>query len=115
MLSLFPPPLLVGFPERYQIFYAPHPIRYASRHSWGRAQGTMNLDEVVDEIVQRNGSGGIRSARTEVDFERRGRLSPYLQLSRGSAVQLSRYPYLDQCRELQSQRSGGDACPRREI
>jgi hypothetical protein len=44
------PPLFVGFPEGYDILYAPRPIRYASGHSRGRAKCTMNLDEIVGEI-----------------------------------------------------------------
>jgi hypothetical protein len=48
----FRPPLFVGFPESNQVLYAPQPIRYASGHSWGHAKCTMDLDEVVGEIVE---------------------------------------------------------------
>jgi hypothetical protein len=47
----FRPPLLVGFPEGYQIFYAPQPICNASGHRWGRTKRAVNLDEIVREIV----------------------------------------------------------------
>jgi len=52
MLPLFPPPLLVGFPEGYQVLYAPEPICHASSHSRAHSQCTVNLDEVVGEIIQ---------------------------------------------------------------
>jgi hypothetical protein len=52
----FRPPLLVGFPEGYQILYALQPIRDASGHSRGRAKCTMNLDEVVGKIIEGCGS-----------------------------------------------------------
>jgi len=47
----FRPPLLVGFPESYQVFHTPEPICDASGHRWTHAECTMNLDEVVREIV----------------------------------------------------------------
>jgi hypothetical protein len=40
-LLVFPPPLLIGFPEGDQVLYAPEPIRHASGHSRGRAKCTM--------------------------------------------------------------------------
>src|SRR5579859_2317791 len=46
----------MGFPEGNQILYAPKPIRHASSHCWTHPKCTMNFDEVVGEIVQRNGS-----------------------------------------------------------
>jgi hypothetical protein len=55
----FRPPLLVGFPVGYQILYTPQPICDASGHGRGRAKCTMNLDEIVGEIVKRRGSGMI--------------------------------------------------------
>ena len=48
----FRPPLLVGFPEGNQILYTPQPIRHASGHGWRRAKCTMNLDEIVGEIIE---------------------------------------------------------------
>jgi hypothetical protein len=50
----FCPPLLVGFPEGNQIRNFPEPIRDASGHSWGHAKCTVNLDEVVGEIIKGN-------------------------------------------------------------
>ena len=52
----FRPLLFVGFPEGYQIFYAPQPICDASGHCRRHAQCTMNLDEVVSEICEGNRS-----------------------------------------------------------
>ena len=55
----FRPPLLVGFPESNQFFHAPQPIRDARSHRGRRAECTMNLDEIVCEIIQRHRSGMI--------------------------------------------------------
>jgi hypothetical protein len=44
--------MLIGFPEGYKIFDAPEPICDASGHGWRQAKCTMNLDEIVGEIVQ---------------------------------------------------------------
>jgi hypothetical protein len=58
-MRLFPPPLFVGFPEGYQVLYAPQPICNASGHCRGRAKCTMNLDEIVGEIVESCGSRAL--------------------------------------------------------
>jgi len=47
-------PLFLGFPEGNQIFCALQPIRCTSGHGRGRAKCTLNLDEVVGEIIQRH-------------------------------------------------------------
>jgi hypothetical protein len=39
---------------RNQIRNSPEPIRDASGHSWGHAKCTVNLDEVVGEIIKGN-------------------------------------------------------------
>ena len=43
----FRPPLFVGFPEGYEVFYAPKPICYASGHCWTCPKRAVNLDEIV--------------------------------------------------------------------
>ena len=55
----FRPPLLVGFPEGYQVLYAPESIRNASGHRGRHAKCTMNFCEVVDEIVEGSRSRAI--------------------------------------------------------
>lgn len=52
----FCPPLLVGFPEGNQILYTPQPIRDVRGHCRGHAQCTVNLDEVVAEIIESRGN-----------------------------------------------------------
>jgi|SRR5271166_1983157 len=48
----FHPPLFVGFPESYKIIHIPDPICDASGHGRGHAKCTMNLDEIVGEIIE---------------------------------------------------------------
>jgi hypothetical protein len=45
-------PLLVDFPKGNKVIYIPEPIRDASGHGRGHAKCTMNLDEVIGEIVE---------------------------------------------------------------
>jgi hypothetical protein len=47
----FCPPLLIRFPEGYQVCHVLEPIRNASGHRRSHAQCTMNLDEIVREVV----------------------------------------------------------------
>jgi hypothetical protein len=44
-------PLLVLFPQCNQVSHFPQPICDARGHRWTRAKCTMNLDEVVGEII----------------------------------------------------------------
>ena len=46
------PPLLVAFPEGYKIIHIPESIRHASSYRRRHAKCTMNLDEVVGEIIE---------------------------------------------------------------
>ncbi len=43
----FRPPLLISFPEGYQVLHAPQPICDSSVHSWGPAKRTMNVMKAV--------------------------------------------------------------------
>jgi len=47
-------PLFVCFPQGHKISHVPQSICNASGHCWSYAQCTMNLDEVVREIIERN-------------------------------------------------------------
>ena len=51
-MPLFPRSAARRLPEGYKVIHFPEPIRHASGHSWGHAECTMNLDEVVGEIVE---------------------------------------------------------------
>ena len=47
--------VLPGFPQSNQVSHIPKLIRDTSSHRGRRAQGAMNLDEVVGEVPERNG------------------------------------------------------------
>jgi hypothetical protein len=66
----FRPPLLVGFPEGYRVFYAPQPIHDTSGHRWASAQRPVNLDEIVREIIESSRSRVILQLAAE-PFDKR--------------------------------------------
>jgi hypothetical protein len=83
-MLLFPPSTVRRLPEGYQVFYAPQPICYDSRHSRGRAKCTMNLDEVVAEIIERRSSRVIpKLARESI---RQARVAPHTGTKRSSSA-----------------------------
>lgn len=43
---------LLRFEQGHKIRYVPQPLRYASGHSRGHAQATMNPNEIMREIIQ---------------------------------------------------------------
>jgi hypothetical protein len=42
----------MGFPEGNQVAHFPEPIRYGRCHCWRHAQYTVNLDEIVREVIE---------------------------------------------------------------
>src|SRR5664279_4643923 len=74
----FRPPL-VCFPQGYKVGHVPQPICDASGHRWSPANCTMNLDEVVGEIIERRRCGVIlQLARESVAQARVSPLRPGL-------------------------------------
>jgi hypothetical protein len=69
----FRPPLLIGFPKGNQVFYAPEPICNASRHCRTHSQCTVNLDEIVGEIIESRRSSMVLWVGPSVHFSSHSR------------------------------------------